>query len=181
MAKDEYSLFRKKYIALRDLYGLDNKLVTQYCNLFYNGRLGKSNLTYWANGSRKPTVDGISVLAAFFSVSPFWLGLKDNKEDSNDFRVYSLLQVESMEENILENYPDLFKEFTCEKYLEEKFRAQYPKEARANILVLLQILIGERKLYPTSKNASHISRVENVKENIRLVLDTKEPVFRLAL
>ena len=179
MAKDEYSLFRKKYIALRDLYGLDNKLVTQYCNLFYNGRLGKSNLTYWANGNRKPTVDGISVLAAFFSVSPFWLGLKDNKEDSNDFRVYSLLQVESMEENILENYPDLVKEFTCEAYLEEKFRADFSKEARANIVTLLQILIGERKLYSTNKTVEHKTRVESAKDNLKTILDTKEPVLRL--
>lgn len=181
MAKDEYSLFRKKYTALRDLYGLDNKLVTQYCNLFYNNRLGKSNLSYWANGSRKPTVDGISVLAAFFSVSPFWLRLKDNKEDTNDFRAYSLLQVEGLEEAMVENYPDLVKEFTCQEYLEEKFRADYPKEARANIVVLLQILIGERKLYPTNKSEAHTTRVENAKESIQIILDTKEPVLKLCI
>lgn len=181
MLEDRYSLFRKKYIVLRDLYGLDNKLVTQYCNFFYNNRLGKSNLSYWANGSRKPTADGISVLAALFSVSPFWLGLKDNREDTNDFRVYSLLQVEGLEEYIVKDYPDLVKEFTCQEYLEEKFRVDYPKEARANIVVLLQILIGERKLYPNNKTEAHITRVENAKNDIKTVLETKEPVLVLEL
>lgn len=176
MIKDEYSLFRKKYIALRDLYGLDNKLVTQYCNLFYNDRLGKGELTFWANGRRKPTVDGIFTLAAFFVVSCFWLGIKDYVENSSDYRVYSLLQVESIEENILEQYTDLVKEFVSEEYLEEKFRAEYPKEARANILVLLQILIGERKLYPISKKAVHKERVQNAQNDIKTIIETKKPV-----
>lgn len=176
MAKDDYSLFRKKYITLRDLYGLDNKLVTQYCNLFYNDSLAKGELTFWANGRRKPTVDGIFTLSAFFVVSCFWFGVKDYVENSSDYRVYSLLQVESIEENLLEQYTDLVKEFTCEEYLEEKFRAEYSKEARANILVLLQILIGEKKLYPNNKATVHTTRVENAKKDIKAVLETKSPV-----
>ena len=51
---------------------------------------------------------------------------------------------------MVENYSSLIKEFICDDYLEENFRAEYSKEARANILALFQILIGERKLYPTS-------------------------------
>lgn len=181
MAKDEYSLFRKKYIALRDLYGLDNKLVTQFCNLLYNDRFGKGELTYWANGHRKPNVDGIFTLAAFFAVSPFWLGIKDNRDDASDFRVCSLLQVEGIEECLFKDYLDLAKDYVSEEYLDEKFRTDYPKEARANILALLQILIGERKLYPTTKNAVHKERVQAAKNSIITILETKEPVFNLNL
>ena len=80
---------------------------------------------------------------------------------------------------MVENYPDLVKEFVCEDYLEENFRAEYPKEARANILVLLQILIGERKLYPTSKKADHKDRVQEAQNGIIRILKNKEPVFKL--
>ena len=179
MLEDKYALFRKKYIALRDLYRLDNKLVAQYGNLLYNNHLGKGNLPFWVDGRRKPSVDGIFTLAALFAVSPFWLGEKKDTDDLDLANAYSLLQVESIEEVIVENFPNLVKEFVCEGYLEDNFRAKYSKEARANILVLLQILIGERKLYPTSKKADHKERVQEVKNSINKILETKEAVFKL--
>ena len=179
MLEDKYALFRKKYIVLRDLYGLDNKLVAQYGNLIYNNHLGKGNLPYWADGRRKPSVDGIFAIAAIFAVSPFWLGEKKDTDDLDLSNAYSLLQVEGLEEAMVENYPDLVKEFVCEDYLEEDFRAKYLKEARANILVLLQILIGERKLYPTSKKADHKERVQEAQNGIIRILKNKEPVFKL--
>ena len=98
MLEDRYSLFRKKYIVLRDLYGLDNKLVAQYGNLIYNNHLGKGNLPYWADGRRKPSVDGIFAIAAIFAVSPFWLGEKKDTDDLDLSNAYSLLQVEGLEE-----------------------------------------------------------------------------------
>ena len=98
MLEDKYALFRKKYIKLRDLYGLDNKLVTQYGNLIYNNHLGKGNLPYWADGRRRPSVDGIFTLAALFAVSPFWLGKKTDTDDLDLSNAYSLLQVEGLEE-----------------------------------------------------------------------------------
>lgn len=176
MRNDDYSLFRKKYIALRDLYGLDNKLVTQYGNLIYNNHLGRSNVAFWADGRRTPSVDSIFVLAALFAVSPFWLGKKADTDDLDFSNAYSLLQIESIEENLLENHSNLVKEFVSEDFLEEKFRAYYPKEARANILVLLQILIGERKLYSTSKKADHKKRVQNAQNDIKTILETKTPI-----
>lgn len=179
MFEDKYALFRKKYIALRDLYGLDNKLVSQYGNLIYNNHLIKGNLPYWADGRRKPSVDGIFTLAALFAVSPFWLGEKKDTDDLDLSNAYSLLQVEGLEEVMVENYPDLVKEFVCEDYIEEDFRAKYPKEARANILALLHILIGERKLYPTSKKADHKDRVQEAQNGIIRILKNKEPVFKL--
>ena len=179
MFEDKYALFRKKYIALRDLYGLDNKLVSQYGNLIYNNHLIKGNLPYWADGRRKPSVDGIFTLAALFAVSPFWLGKKKDIDDLDLANAYSLLQVEGLEEAMVENFPDLVKEFVGEDYLEENFRAKYSKEARANILVLLQILIGERKLYPTSKKADHKERVQEAQNGIIRILKNKEPVFKL--
>ena len=179
MLEDKYSLFRKKYIVLRDLYGLDNKLVAQYGNLIYNNHLGIGNLPYWADGRRKPSVDGIFAIAAIFAVSPFWLGEKKDIDDLDLSNAYSLLQVEGLEEVMVENYPDLVKEFVCEDYIEEDFRAKYPKEARANILALLQILIGERKLYPTSKKADHKDRVQEAQNGIIRILKNKEPVFKL--
>lgn len=176
MFEDKYSLFRKKYIVLRDLYGLDNKLVAQYGNLLYNNHLGKGNLPYWADGRRKPSVDGIFTLAALFAVSPFWLGEKKDTDDLDLSNAYSLLQVEGLEEAMVENYPDLVKEFVCEDYIKDDFRSKYSKEARANILVLLQILIGERKLYPTNKKADHKERVQEAQKDIKIVLKTKEPI-----
>ena len=173
MFEDKYALFRKKYIALRDLYGLDNKLIAQYGNLIYHNHLLKGNLPYWADGRRKPSVDGIFTLAALFAVSPFWLGEKKDIDDLDLSNAYSLLQVEGLEEAMVENYPDLVKEFVCEDYIEENFRAEYSKEARANILVLLQILIGERKLYPTSKKADHKERVQEAQNGIKTILETK--------
>ena len=80
---------------------------------------------------------------------------------------------------MLNQYPELVKEFTSEEYLEAKFRADYSKEARANILTLLQILISERKLYSTNKTVEHKIRVESAKDNLKTILDTKEPVLRL--
>lgn len=59
MLEDRYSLFRKKYIVLRDLYGLDNKIVSQFGNLIYNNHLGRGNVAFWADGRRTPSVDGI--------------------------------------------------------------------------------------------------------------------------
>ena len=176
MFEDKYALFRKKYIVLRDLYGLDNKLVSQFGNLIYNNHLGKGNLPYWADGRRKPSVDGIVAIAAIFAVSPFWLGEKKDTDDLDLSNAYSLLQVEGLEEAMVENYPDLVKEFVCEDYLEEDFRAKYLKEARANILVLLQILIGERKLYPTSKKADHKVRVQEAQNGIKTILETNRPI-----
>ena len=176
MLEDKYALFRKKYIKLRDLYGLDNKLVAQYGNLIYNNHLGKGNLPYWADGRRKPSVDGIFAIAAIFAVSPFWLGEKKDTDDLDLSNAYSLLQVENIEEVIVENYSNLVKEFVCEDYQEEDFRAEYSKEARANILVLLQILIGERKLYSASKKADHIERVEEAQNGIKTILETKIPI-----
>ena len=179
MFEDKYALFRKKYIVLRDLYGLDNKLVSQFGNLIYNNHLIKGNLPYWADGRRKPSVDGIFTLAALFAVSPFWLGEKKDTDDLDLSNAYSLLQVEGLEEAMVENYPDLVKEFVCEDYLEEDFRAEYSKEARANILALFQILIGERKLYPTSKKSDHRVRVQEAQNGIIRILKNKEPVFKL--
>ena len=176
MLEDRYSLFRKKYIVLRDLYGLDNKIVSQFGNLIYNNHLGRGNVAFWADGRRKPSVDGIFTLAALFAVSPFWLGEKKDTDDLDLSNAYSLLQVEGLEEAMVENYPDLVKEFVCEDYLEEDFRAKYPKEARANILALLQILIGERKLYPTSKKADHKVRVQEAQNGIKTILETKRPI-----
>ena len=176
MLEDKYALFRKKYIVLRDLYGLDNKLIAQYGNLIYHNHLLKGNLPYWADGRRKPSVDGIFTLAALFAVSPFWLGEKKDTDDLDLSNAYSLLQVEGLEEAMVENYPDLVKEFVCEDYLEEDFRAKYLKEARANILVLLQILIGERKLYPTSKKADHKVIVQEAQNGIKTILETKRPI-----
>ena len=176
MFEDKYALFRKKYIALRDLYGLDNKLVSQFGNLIYNNHLIKGNLPYWADGRRKPSVDGIFTLAALFAVSPFWLGEKKDTDDLDLSNAYSLLQVEGLEEAMVENYPDLVKEFVCEDYIKDDFRSKYSKEARANILVLLQILIGERKLYPTNKRADHKERVQEAQKDIKIVLKTKEPI-----
>ena len=74
------------------------------------------------------------------------------------------------------NYSSLIKEFICDDYLEENFRAKYLKEARANILVLLQILIGERKLYPTSKKADHKVRVQEAQNGIKTILETNRPI-----
>ena len=179
MLEDKYALFRKKYIVLRNLYGLDNKLISQYGNLIYHNHLLKGNLPYWADGRRKPSVDGIFTLAALFAVSPFWLGEKKDTDDLDLSNAYSLLQVEGLEEVMVENYPNLVKEFVGEDYLEENFRAKYSKEARANILVLLQILIGERKLYPTSKKADHKDRVQEAQNGIIRILKNKEPVFKL--
>ena len=176
MLEDRYSLFRKKYIVLRDLYGLDNKIISQFGNLIYNNHLGRGNVAFWADGRRTPSVDGIFSLAALFAVSPFWLGKKADKDDLDFSNAYSLLQVEGLEEAMVENYPDLVKEFVCEDYLEEDFRAKYLKEARANILVLLQILIGERKLYPTSKKADHKVRVQEAQNGIKTILETKRPI-----
>ena len=179
MLEDRYSLFRKKYIVLRDLYGLDNKIVSQFGNLIYDNHLGRGNVAFWADGRRTPSVDGIFSLAALFAVSPFWLGKKADTDDLDFSNAYSLLQVEGIEEHLLNQYPELVKEFTCEEYLEAKFRADYSKEARANILTLLQILIGERKLYSTNKTVEHKTRVESAKDNLKTILDTKEPVLRL--
>ena len=137
------------------------------------------NLPYWADGRRKPSVDGIFAIAALFAVSPFWLGEKKDTDDLDLSNAYSLLQVENIEEVIVENYSNLVKEFVCEDYQEEDFRAEYSKEARANILVLLQILIGERKLYPTSKKADHKERVQEAQNGIIRILKNKEPVFKL--
>ena len=176
MLEDKYALFRKKYIKLRDLYGLDNKLVTQYGNLIYNNHLGKGNLPYWADGRRRPSGDGIFTLAALFAVSPFWLGKKTDTDDLDLSNAYSLLQVEGLEEVMVENYSSLIKEFICDDYLEENFRAEYSKEARANILALFQILIGERKLYPTSKKADHKVRVQEAQNGIKTILETKRPI-----
>lgn len=164
---------------MRDLYGLDNKIVSQFGNLIYNNHLGRGNVAFWADGRRTPSVDGIFSLAALFAVSPFWLGKKADTDDLDFSNAYSLLQVEGIEEAMVENYPDLVKEFVCEDYLEEDFRAKYLKEARANILVLLQILIGERKLYPTSKKADHKERVQEAQNGIIRILKNKEPVFKL--
>ena len=136
-------------------------------------------MPYWADGRRKPSVDGIFTLAALFAVSPFWLGEKKDIDDLDLANAYSLLQVEGLEEAMVENFPDLVKEFVGEDYLEENFRAKYSKEARANILVLLQILIGERKLYPTSKKADHKERVQEAQNGIIRILKNKEPVFKL--
>ena len=180
MLEDRYSLFRKKYIVLRDLYGLDNKIVSQFGNLIYDNHLGRGNVAFWADGRRTPSVDGIFSLAALFAVSPFWLGKKADTDDLDFSNAYSLLQVEGIEEAMVENYPDLVKEFVCEDYIEENFRAKYSKEARANILVLLQILIGERKLYPTSKKAGHKERVQEAQNGIIRILKNKEPVFKLS-
>ena len=65
MLEDRYSLFRKKYIVLRDLYGLDNKIVSQFGNLIYNNHLGRGNIAFWADGRRTPSVDGIFSLVSF--------------------------------------------------------------------------------------------------------------------
>ena len=79
------------------------------------------------------------------------------------------------------NYSSLIKEFVCEDYLEEDFRTKYSKEARANILVLLQILIGERKLYPTRKKADHKERVQEAQNGIKTILETKIAINILTL
>ena len=63
-----------------------------------------------------------------------------------------------------------------QKYLEENFSADYSKAARANILALFQILIGERKLYPTSKKADHKVRVQEAQNGIKTILETKRPI-----
>ena len=176
MLEDRYSLFRKKYIVLRDLYGLDNKIVSQFGNLIYNNHLGRGNVAFWADGRRTPSVDGIFSLAALFAVSPFWLGKKKDTDALDLSNAYSLLQVEGLEEVMVENYSSLIKEFICDDYLEENFRAEYSKEARANILALFQILIGERKLYPTSKKADHKVRVQEAQNGIKTILETKRPI-----
>ena len=93
-------------------------------------------------------------------------------EISTDVPVF----VEGLEEVMVENYSSLIKEFICDDYLEENFRAEYSKEARANILALFQILIGERKLYPTSKKADHKVRVQEAQNGIKTILETKRPI-----
>lgn len=171
--------FTKRIKSLLNLYKMAAWELQEYCNVLYpHSPFYKGAMTYWVRGTRQPSNDAIRRIADFFGVSSFWL---KGSEDYFERYVYDTTFA-SLEEYFFENYPDLSNELVSKEYLKLEVRKTYPAEARANIIVLLNIVYCERKLSSIGKPPTDIIkkiRFNLAPERIKEIISTKQPIFKL--
>ena len=171
--------FTKRLKTLLKLYDMGASQLQEYCNVIYSSSpFPKGAMSYWINGTREPKNEEIRRIADFFAVSYFWL---KGSEDYFDRYVYDV-NFSSLEESFFENNPELTAETVSEEYLKPDIRKSYPAEARANIIILLNMYNCEKQLIALGKPPKDTMRKIRYKlapEKIKKIIESKTPLYKI--
>ena len=147
--------FGQKLKALKFAYGLSNAELSRYCTIVAESSVSTASISYWENGKRVPTIDSAFLISNIFAVSLNWL-ISD--EDYPEKTIYDEVRLEYLESKIIERtknydirgevYPFPHLDSFTSEYLDlEQRKANFPHEARANIIFLTYLIDFEWQRY----------------------------------